>query len=104
MTPPQPSPALRRHHIAEVKFRRQHPLGFYIADFYCPEAKMVVEVDGPIHIRKVNKEHDDNRTAEMDRMGIKVIRFTNNEIEHQIVWVVDSIKKEILERLIHQTI
>ena len=86
---------LRGKNIFGVKFRRQHPIGFYIADFYCHQLRLVIEVDGKIHQRQDIKEHDANRTAEMERLGIKVIRFTNEEIKQQIGKVVQKIRQEI---------
>ena len=63
-----------------VKFRRQHPLLFYIADFYCHELKLVIEIDGGIHIKADVKINDEVRQREIENLGIKVIRFTNDEV------------------------
>jgi len=90
---------LRRKNIRGVKFRRQHPISFYIADFYCHEARLVIEVDGQIHKRRKHIDHDKNRTAEMDRYDIKVIRVTNEEIKYHVVNVMQKIRREIQERL-----
>ena len=89
---------LRRKNILGVRFRRQHPIGFYIADFYCHELSLVIEVDGEIHKRKEQKEHDENRSSEIDRLGIRVIRFTNNEIRNHIGQVMQKIRSEISQR------
>ena len=62
------------------KFRRQHPINTYIADFYCHQAKLVVELDGLIHYYPENKEYDKSRNLEMEGLGIRVIRFRNEEI------------------------
>lgn len=80
---------LKRKQIKNLKFRRQHPIGFLIADFYCHEIKLVIEVDGEIHKQKV--EWDDGRTAEFERMGISILRFTNDEISKSIDEVIDEI-------------
>jgi very-short-patch-repair endonuclease len=61
-------------------FRRQHPIDIFIADFYCPKIKLVVEVDGEVHFNDQMHEHDDGRTGELERFGIKVIRFTNEQV------------------------
>lgn len=71
---------LRNRKMLGLKFRRQHPLHWYVADFYCHEKRLVIEIDGGVHNRKEIKEHDLNRTAELERLGIRVIRFTNEEI------------------------
>jgi len=74
------------------KFRRQHPLGKYIADFYCHELKLVIELDGGIHFKPDQKERDENRTFNLQMFGLKVIRFSNNEIEESMDFVLKSIK------------
>jgi very-short-patch-repair endonuclease len=88
---------LKGKQLCGVRFRRQHPINFFIADFYCHEAKLVVEVDGEIHLDKV--EYDDGRSAEIEKFGIKVIRFTNSEVENSIEKVVEGIETIVNERL-----
>lgn len=74
-------------------FRRQRPIEFYIADFYCHRARLVIEVDGEIHSEQDIIDHDDSRTGEMERLGIRVIRFTNEQnLNHS-----DFVRKEIEE-------
>ena len=73
---------LKNKQICGIRFRRQHPIDFFIADFYCHEAKLVVEVDGEIHDQQ--KEYDDGRSAEMEKYHIKVIRFNNSDIVNNI--------------------
>ena len=75
---------LRNKQLNNLKFRRQHPIHFYIADFYCHEKKLVVELDGKIHEKPENLEWDKNRTAVMNDYDIKVIRFTNEEVIGEI--------------------
>ena len=89
---------LKNKNILGVKFRRQQPIWFYIADFYCHELKLVIEVDGPIHQHQERKEKDQNRTAELDRFGIRVLRFTNNNIKNNIGSVMRRIREVIKER------
>ena len=76
-----------------VRFKAQHPIDIFIADFYCHTHKLVVELDGEIHNLQV--ERDDGRTAEMERYGIKVIRFTNEEVINNIESVITRINEEI---------
>jgi very-short-patch-repair endonuclease len=78
-------------------FRRQHPIDFYIADFYCHKLKFVIEVDGEIHFSEQSLEHDDSRTGELERFGIKVIRFTNEEVFYNPELVIKQIKEYIIE-------
>lgn len=90
---------LRRKYVLGYKFRRQQPIGYYIADFYCHELMLVIEVDGPIHMRKDRQEHDRNRTAVMERFGIEVIRFTNQDVKDRIDWVIESIREHIRSKI-----
>ena len=62
--------ALRNHSLSGIKFRRQHPVRWFIADFYYHEAKLVIEVDGGIHNIPCQAEHDENRTSEIEALGI----------------------------------
>ncbi len=86
---------LRDRKLSGLKFRRQHPLLNFIADFYCHEKKLVVELDGSIHDEKEIAEYDKYRTFELEGSGIKVIRFRNEEIEKSIFMVLQKIKKAI---------
>jgi very-short-patch-repair endonuclease len=70
------------HRLNSFKFRRQHPLGLFIADFYCAEYRLVVEIDGGIHTQQA--EHDQARTEQFEAYGYRVIRFKNAEIEQDI--------------------
>jgi very-short-patch-repair endonuclease len=78
-------------------FRRQHPIDIFIADFYCHKIKLVIEVDGEIHFDSAAQEHDDGRTGELDRFGIKVIRFTNDQVMGNHELVINKIKALINE-------
>jgi len=73
------------------KFRRQHPIGIYIADFYCHEAKLIVEVDGCIHDVQSVKAKDAIRQSDLEKLGIQILRFTNHELfqnlEHVIIFI-----------------
>jgi very-short-patch-repair endonuclease len=90
---------LKGKKINGVRIRRQHPIEYYIADFYCHEARMVIEVDGPIHNTLERKLYDLNRNAEMERLGIKVIRFSDHEVKNNTKKVVFMITEEINKRL-----
>jgi very-short-patch-repair endonuclease len=80
-----------------VRFRRQHLIMFFIADFYCHEVKLVVEVDGEIHNDKT--DYDDGRSAEMEKFGILVLRITNTEVETSLEKVIYQIETIVNERL-----
>ena len=62
----------------ELRFRRQHPIGPYVADFYCPAAKMVIEVDGATH--DYRSDADEKRDAYMESLGLKVIRVAAGDV------------------------
>ncbi|MBI9064006.1 MAG: DUF559 domain-containing protein [Marinilabiliaceae bacterium] len=81
---------LRNRKLCGLKFRRQHPIYFFIADFYCHEKKLVIEVDGEIH--KFRRTYDEARTAELERLGIKVIRFTNDQVVNNMKEVLKHIQ------------
>jgi very-short-patch-repair endonuclease len=74
-----------------LKFRRQHSIGGYIVDFYCPSKRLVIEIDGPQHFTKDNKEYDEIRTEFFKGLDIKVLRFTNIEIDTNIDEVLQKI-------------
>jgi very-short-patch-repair endonuclease len=71
---------LRNRQLKGKKFRRQHAIADYVADFYCHESKLVVELDGNFHNRTEVKEYDNTRTALLNELGISVLRFWNQEV------------------------
>lgn len=74
---------LRNRKFLNLKFRRQHPISEYIVDFYCPEKKQIIELDGGIHNIPEEKENDEIRENELEKFGLKMVRFKNNEVlEH----------------------
>jgi imidazole glycerol-phosphate synthase subunit HisF len=75
-----------------VKFRRQHPLGIYIADFYCHQHKLVIELDGGIHLRPDVQSNDAERQLNLEADGIRIIRFNNNSVFEDIKQVLQTIK------------
>lgn len=86
---------LRGRKMRGKKFRRQHSLGRYIADFYCSESRLVVEIDGEVHNTKERKEYDEIRQIELESRFIKVIRFRNEDVINEIDRVLDEIGKAI---------
>jgi len=84
---------LRDRKLDGLKFRRQHPLDKFIADFYCHEKKLVVELDGAVHDDKMNAQYDEARTYELAGSGISVIRFRNYEVEKDIETVLMKIRE-----------
>jgi very-short-patch-repair endonuclease len=82
---------LRRRNILGLHFRKQHPYGIYMLDFYCFKAGLVLEVDGDIHLYR--KEYDQERTNYLESTGLVVLRFNNEDIETRLDWVLDEIGK-----------
>lgn len=82
---------LRNNQILGLRFKAQHPINQFIVDFYCHPLKLVIEVDGEIHNLKSTKEYDDNRTIELEKFGLEIIRFTNKEITENIDAVIEKI-------------
>ena len=78
-----------------VRFKAQHPIDMFIVDFYCHKYKLIIEVDGEIHLNQ--KDYDEGRTAELNRFDLKVIRFTNEEVLVDIDKVVVEIKSYLNE-------
>jgi very-short-patch-repair endonuclease len=86
---------LRDRKIFDVKFRRQHPAGIYILDFYCHECRLAVEIDGEIHDIADIHENDLNRTEELKQYGIKILRFSNDDIFSDLDSVMSKIKANL---------
>jgi len=94
---------IRKKRLSGIIFRRQHPISQFIVDFYCHEAKLVIEIDGNIHDSQENKEHDENRTFELEKLGLKVIRFKNEAIKGNIMDVLEILQKEIEARFLKKS-
>ncbi len=88
---------LRNRRLCGIKFRRQHAIGRFIVDFYCAEARLVIEVDGGIHDYTV--EDDAVRQEYLESLGLSVCRFTNAEVVLQTDVVVARIGELLQERL-----
>jgi len=86
---------LRKRQIEGLKFRRQHPINSFIADFYCHEANIVIEIDGGVHDDPEQKQKDNARQQIISDFGVKVLRFKNEEIFYDIESVVRRIKAAI---------
>lgn len=87
---------LRRQGLAGYKFRRQHPFGPYILDFYCTQARLVVEVDGGQHAEAEHVLRDMERTRYLERRGLSVLCFNNQEVMLET----DAVLGVILEALV----
>ena len=85
---------LRRNQLG-VEFRRQYVIGDYIADFVCLDEGLIIEVDGAYHAER--NQHDDDmvRTANLEQIGFKIIRFRNEEVLMNVEKVLESINNEL---------
>ncbi|MCR4583307.1 MAG: endonuclease domain-containing protein [Prevotella sp.] len=86
--------ALRKD-IQGYRFRRQHAIGDYIADFICLSKKLVIEVDGGYHQQPLQQQNDQLRTEHLESKGFHVIRFKNEEVLFQLKEVINRIKEEL---------
>ena len=81
------------------QFYRQKPMLTYILDFYCPTARIAVELDGSQHFEETAQLYDEKRTQELRSIGIDILRYTNREIEDSFEGVCQSIELAIKERI-----
>ena len=88
---------LRNRQRCNQKFRREHPLGIYTADFYCAAAKLVVEVDGDSHQSDETKRYDTVRDRWMKEQGIRVLRFTCTQVDQETQLVLTKIDEALKE-------
>lgn len=93
---------LKGRKLQDYKFRRQHSIGNYIVDFYCPKLKIALEIDGESHYTEKGKARDKKRSTYLNNLGISVKRFTNSQIKQnlngvlkEITAFVQSLEKDI---------
>ena len=90
--------------IQNLKFRRQHPIGLYVADFFCHKLKLIVEVDGNIHDLEEIKIYDKEREKYFIGLGYKIIRFSNKQVHNKLEYILAEInsiaEKELQKNII----
>ena len=86
---------LRNKGLFGLKFFRQYSVGAYIIDFYCPEYKLAIELDGGQHAKEENKEYDKIRTDYLESIGVEVMRFWNNDVLQNIEGVMEEMTKKL---------
>ena len=84
-----------------VRFQRQKAIGSYIVDFYCHQAKLVVEVDGTQHFENDGQEYDALRTMQLEQLGLRVIRISNRQINEEFSRVCEHIDVAVENSLSH---
>ena len=98
LTPAEQTFWLRlKENFPEYKFRRQHPISIYIADFYCHKLKLVIEIDGPIHDSEEARLSDKKRQNDLENLKLTVIRFTNDQVKKEIESVIEMISSTVKE-------
>jgi len=90
---------LSRIQLKGIRFKRQHPILYFIADFYCHKAKLIIEVDGGYHNVPEQYCYDINRDHELEELGLRVIRFTNEQVFNDIELTLQIIENEISHRI-----
>ena len=86
---------LRDRRFLDLKFRRQFPVEGFIADFYCHDEKLIVEVDGSVHSEPEQMKRDENRDIVLRKLGIKLLRVSNNEVFEDL--------ESVLRKIAHST-
>jgi len=86
---------LRARQLQGLKFRRQHGIGAYIVDFYCPEQSLVIEIDADSHADAAQIVKDKQREKYLQSLGLRVIRYINNDIVKNL----DGVLEDLAERL-----
>ena len=86
---------LRRRQLCELQFYRQKPLGNFIVDFYCPKARLIIEIDGGQHYTEEGAACDSRRDACLNSMGLSVLRFSNLDVLGKM----DGVLAEIVQHL-----
>ncbi|MGB9369532.1 MAG: endonuclease domain-containing protein [Xanthobacteraceae bacterium] len=84
---------LRRDQLNGLNFRRQHPMGPYVLDFYCPAIGLAIELDGGQHNFDQQQQRDERRTRWLEARGVKLIRFWNNDVTGNLYGVLSEIAR-----------
>lgn len=89
---------LRNRSLEQLKFYRQYGVGPYTLDFYCPQIRLAIEIDGGQHAEDQNIVYDNTRTKFLEKENIKVLRFWNNEVLKQKEAVAEKIRQFVINR------
>jgi len=84
--------------IKGFRFKAQHPIDRFIVDFYCHKARLIIEIDGEVHEQEEQHERDEARTAELEAFGLKVLRFSNQDVFENLEDVITTISQVLLTR------
>ena len=89
---------LKGRQLLGCKFRRQHSVGAFVIDFYSPEIRLAIELDGDSHFREGAREYDEQRTQFIERFGIGIVRILNSDVCDNLDGVLEMIGNEVLNR------
>jgi very-short-patch-repair endonuclease len=89
---------LQRSQVEGMKFRRQHSIGSYVVDFYCPEGRLAIEVDGEGHFNSIKAEYDARRAGYLNKLNVQVLRFENKTVFENIQGVLETIRRTLADR------
>ena len=89
---------LKNNQFHGLKFRRQHPVHLFIADFYCHKYRLIIEIDGGYHESEIQRKKDEERTQLLMDNDLTVIRFSNEEIENNMTEVLTRLRNVIEEQ------
>lgn len=89
---------LRKKRLMGLRFRRQHGIGPYVADFYHSKSMTVIEIDGAIHYRRDVMEHDFQRQEFLENLGYTVLRFSNIQVINRLNFVLEKIKNQVIPK------
>lgn len=84
------------------KFHRQRIIGNYIVDFYCPKLKLIIEIDGYQHFYEENREYDNKRTEYLEKLGYRVLRFENTEVNkdiEEVRYIINNVCEEKMKEI-----
>lgn len=84
---------LRAGRLDGLKFRRQHPIAKFIVDFYCHQHKLVIELDGDVHLKKDQQERDFGREEDLKDLGLRILRFSNDSVIYDMEYVLGEIER-----------
>jgi very-short-patch-repair endonuclease len=89
---------LKGRQLLGCKFRRQHSVGAFVMDFYSPEIRLAIELDGDSHYREGAREYDEQRTNFIERFGIRIVRILNTDVYENLDGILEMIGNEVLKR------
>jgi very-short-patch-repair endonuclease len=89
--------ALKHSQLDHLKFRRQHSIGPFVVDFYCPAVKLVIELDGSVHDSETVRQWDEERTTYLVSLRLRVVRFENRDVMENLEGVLAEIRRRVRE-------